>query len=454
MYRRLLSAAVLLFGTMSCPVAEPQHREPTRVPSQAAAVLSATPPSPAIAPTIAVVVADPTPDRYADWETWAESPIQPECFKDADCTADRTGRERECSKRKGALEGDPGRCKPLWLNRRQQAVQRRNLRLIVDAVCKPPHWFDLERDARGNACWRFEWRTARQCNRKQWCNPEKLHRSLLIPGNRESNLDHETDHRLDPDRIANMASYKRHYRRGTYEGNPHFYAGLTKNDAGVVIFGKRRPGCRDFPCLPFKYCLPMASDDTEPGNRQNPLDRDCNGVPDRWELGYGWYGQNAAIFVSAWDPLAPPEVLTRRVPATLAALRRSRYAWKKLTGGIDCTDRHGEPWSRKHRRPRKWPGMSQAEYAEMRADRARETRQQPTWWLIHRAVWGGEVCPETDVEPGWYERAYAARAKGIDLDPQEEISLQMLGDPVPKNQQWALVDRLRPRFAPVFPRSD
>jgi hypothetical protein len=413
-------------------------------------------PEPPVLPVAAMLVAPaPAPepvvvDPYAGWETWAESPYQPECFADGDCTPDRTGRKRKCYKRKGALAGDPGRCKPQPLNRRRQKIQRRNLRLIVDAVCQPPAWYDPERDADGHACWRFEWRTAKRCKRKRWCNPEKLHRALRIPAKRESTWDHETDHRLDRDRIANMGSYKRHYRRGTYEGNPHFYAGLTRNEKGDVIFGKRRPRCRDFPCLPFKYCLPMAPHDLAPSDRQNSADRDCNGVPDRWERGYGWFGENAANFVSAWDPLAPPEVLARRVPATIAALRRSRYAWRKLSGGIDCTDRHGKPWSRDHLRPVKRRGMTKAEYAIMRADLARETKLAPTWWLIHRAVWGGDVCPRQDDETNWYERAYVARAHRIDLDPHEQISLEMLGAPVPRDEQWALAAELESQFEPVF----
>jgi hypothetical protein len=458
MYRMPATAAVLLLGTLSCPAGEPLHREPTPVPIQAAAASLPTtaPPDRARAPALAREKAPaPARDRYADWMRWSEDHHQPECFKLEECQPDRTGSPTICVKPTGSGEGDPGKCRPQPLNRRRQKIQRENQRVIVDAICRPPKWYEAERDAEGRACWRFEWRTAKQCKAKEWCNPEKLHRFLRIPAKRESTWNHRTDHRLDKDLIANMASFRRMYGRGErnpYKDNPHFFEGLSIGKKGRAVFG------RGGKTVPRRYCLPMRPWDDEPAPSQNGADRNCNGVPDRWDRGYGWYGLNASNFTFAWDPLAPPEVLARRVPATLAVLRRARAAWRKLTNGIDCLDAGGAPWTKKNRRP-SWKACKDPKSdrygdpdcrAHLRADLAKDTWQKPTWASVHRAVWGGDVCPNTMDDVDFRERMFANRANRVELDPSEEISLQMLGDPVAKDRQWELVDRLEPQFVAVF----
>jgi len=296
-------------------------------------------------------------DPYAEWATWSEDPIKKECRSDDECVPDRTGRETYCRKRKGALEGDPGYCRPYWLNRKRQAIQMRNQRIIVDAVCKPPSWWTPDVQ-----CWKFKWRTAKTCNRKHYCDPDKLSRFLRIPAKRESTWDHQTDHRLDPDRIANRNSYKRMYRRGVYKGNPHFYEGLTLGKSGKPLF---RLKDLEFHCDP-----------------DNPYDQNCDGVPDRWSVGYGWYGMNAALFTWRWDPMAPPEVLAKRVPATLTILRAMRKAWRKFEGGVDCRDADGNLYTVE--------GMFSG---EQKRDYKKDTWPEQTWWSLHRAVFGGMSAP-------------------------------------------------------------
>jgi len=354
---------------------------------------------------------------YDDWETWAEDPVKPRCSSDEECKPDRTGRETYCKKRKGALEKDEGFCRPRWLNRKRQAIQRRNLRRIVDHICEPPSWWTPE-----TKCWKFKWRTARQCNTKKWCNPDKLESFLSIPARRESTWDHQTDHHLDQDVIANRDSYVRAWRKGRYEGNPHFYEGLTLGKSGKPLF--RAKDLR-FRCDP-----------------DNPYDRDCNGVPDRWQRGYGWYGQNAALYTYMWDRLAPPEVLARRVPATLALLRRLRASWRKLEGGVDCRDANGDVYDVK----RMLAGEQERDYK-------RDTWPEQTWWTLHRAAFGGDICPSIKIKGhNFYRKRFVARAnsKKADLDPDETVTLEMLGTPVPFEKQWEFVVMVEAEFEPVW----
>jgi len=379
-------------------------------------------------------------DPYIGWEKWCESPIKLRCFKDEDCEPDRTGRPTECNKSKGALEGDSGKCKPIWLNKKRQKIQKENQRLIVDSICHPPDWWDSERDTEGKACWRFEWRTAKQCVRKHWCNPEKLHRFLRIPSKREATWDNQTDHSLNKDLIANHRSYRRMYYKGDknpYINNEQFFEGLTMGKRGRPIFAHNGKS------LNYKYCKPMDDNDIDPGPGQNSSDRNCNGIPDRWERGYGWYGTNAAIFTFEWDPNAPPEVLCRRVPSTLAVLRKARRAFNKLKNGVDCYDAKGRLYQADLMRD----GKQERDYKK-------DTFLKPTWWLVHRAVWGGDICPSNDDGIGmgeWYHKMFNIRAKGVGLDPDEIITLEMLGETVAFEDQWELDSHLESRFAEIFP---
>jgi hypothetical protein len=287
------------------------------------------------------------------------------------CEPDRTGRPTVCSRARGL-------CMPRWLDRQKQRVQRGNLRVIIDHVCQPPAWWTPD-----FKCWEFGWKTAKACKRKHWCDPEKLHRFYRAIALRESTWDHQTIHRLDPDRLANMRAWARHRKLGTYEGNPHF------------------------------------------------ADRA------RWGVGMGWLGQNAPNFVSAWDPMAPPEVLCRRVPAVESSRRRLIRAWKKIAGGLDCLDANGVPYTIERRRN----GQER--------DFVRDTRETPTWYLLHRAVWGGDLCPQHTKRGDFYRRGLERRLAKVELDPHEEVSLEMLGDPIPVEDQHEVAQALTAQMTPL-----
>lgn len=123
----------------------------------------------------------------------------------------------------------------------------------------------------------------------------------------------------------------------------------------------------------------------------------------RWEYGLGLYGANASFFVDEWSTQAPPEILCREVEATEAYLRAARRSWRKLKGGIDC-DGDGV---------REWHGFGGS----------------PTWYDIHHATSGGQLCP------GNGRGKFEARAKRAGLDPYAPVSLAELGEPIPSEGQ-------------------
>lgn len=118
---------------------------------------------------------------------------------------------------------------------------------------------------------------------------------------------------------------------------------------------------------------------------------------DRWAYGLGPYGQNAALWTGTWDPMAPPEILCGEVEPTEAYLRGARRVWKKLRGGITC---NGEFY-----------------------------RPQVTWEILHRGVSGGQLCPAR--KPSQFRQ----QAGRHGLDPDQVVTLEMLGSPIDKKQQ-------------------
>lgn len=384
--RRVLTACVALL-LVGFSVSGPQSSAKPRATSEDAAAVEQTPPeSPEL--EVAEPPADPV-DPYEGWESWCEDLDKQPCRCDAEvetckgdlvrhkgttvykaCEPDVTGRPTVCLRKRGE-------CIPRWLNRKKQKVQRANLRIIIDHVCKPPAWWTPDVQ-----CWKFKWRTARKCNQKRWCDPEKLHRFFRPIILRESTWDWETRHFLDPDRLANQRAWAKHKKRKTYEGNKHF------------------------------------------------LQRD------RWG-GLGWLGQNSPHFVYLWDSMAPPEVLCRRVPAVETARRLLRKAWRKIAGGIDCVDAEGVPYTRTRM------------LAGQKRDYKVDTKQTPTWYLLHRAVWGGDLCPQHTKKADFYKRAFEKRLAGVDLDPHEEVTLEMLGRQIPVAEQNAIAAALRAQMQPL-----
>lgn len=193
------------------------------------------------------------PDPYAGWETWCEPLEDRPCSTHAECGVDPDGHGRRCVHPFWAKDRDLKICASHWPTRDEQNERRARLREIVGQVCQ----------------------------RKDGCDPSKLHKFLSLIAARESSWRPWKRHRLNPDIEANAKAWRRMASR--YEGNKHYL------DAS------------------------------------------------RWQ-GWGLYGQNAAYHVRAWDLSAPPEILCREVESTLAYLNVARAATRRLAGlGIEVS---------------------------------------------------------------------------------------------------------------------
>lgn len=126
----------------------------------------------------------------------------------------------------------------------------------------------------------------------------------------------------------------------------------------------------------------------------------------RWHFGLGSFGQNVALWVTVWDKQAPPEILCREPVAVETYLRKSREIVKKLYHGIRC---NGEYYEDKN----------------------------PTWEVIHRAVSSGKICPATSHEKNAVKKSINFRKSAArhDVNPDEVVSLKMLGAPIPRSTQ-------------------
>jgi len=131
----------------------------------------------------------------------------------------------------------------------------------------------------------------------------------------------------------------------------------------------------------------------------------------RWHFGLGPFGQNAALYVRYWDVKAPPEILCREVESVEAYLRNARRIVRNLKNGIRCN----------------------GEYYEDKS---------PTWTVVHRAASSGKICPATEGQgPKAKKRAakklasFRAGAKAHGVDPDQVVTLKMLGASIPQETQ-------------------
>jgi len=226
-------------------------------------------------------------------------------------------------------------------------------------------------------------------------SPE-LSKFLWIVYSRETTGRPWKRHRLSGDiRFANSQWYKQHRKYGW---------AVAKNKKNEFAWVKP---CRDLPTGDREDRSVTKCRYTEP----SPHFRDRK----RWGYGLGPYGQTAAIWTAVWDPQAPPEILCGEVESTETYRRGARRVWKKLAGGVMCSGKLYKP--------------------------------QPTWEDIHRAVSGGKLCPGKKGSPD-----FRRRAKHWGLDPDQRVTLKMLGEPLPRDEQnvravgiYALLDGMLPK---------
>ena len=284
-------------------------------------------------------------------------------------------------------------------------MERRKLRLrtIIEDRCYPPRWW---RWGQGHSvpkgCWQRRDRGER-CPRQ--CNPEKLQRFLRIVIKRESDWRMSKVHNLGPDVEAAPAAWLRHCATGTYKGNPHL--GVCKPCEPGDPFLKADPDIDVFACRKVYGQEQKWRPSMSKGPAQNWS---------RWRA-YGYYGQNAALWVMEWDSQAPPEILCRDVESTEIYMRRLRSSWKKMVRGVTCGD------------------------GKVFAD--------PTWANLHTMTSSGKSLCSKRFYKNWVRKGFDQRAAKVKLDPDEVVALEMLGQPVPKGVQQDWADGLRTDLGPI-----
>lgn len=204
---------------------------------------------------------------------------------------------------------------------------------------------------------------------------DKLTNFLLIPYDRETSRRPWKRHRLEVDLRANRTAWFRH--ANVYGWEP------IKNEKG--------------------HFVRMEKIDEEASPYYNERHR--------WHYGLGPFGQNVALYLRYWDKQAPPEILCREGNAVETYLRNARRILKNLKNGIRC---NGEYYEDKN----------------------------PTWEIVHRAASSGKICPSTGLEKNAKKMAEKVRNFRIDarehgIDPEEVVTLEMLGRPIAEEDQNA-----------------
>lgn len=135
--------------------------------------------------------------------------------------------------------------------------------------------------------------------------------------------------------------------------------------------------------------------------------------PRLWQT-YGLFGMNSNYFVQVWDPSAHPRVLCDAVVDVLVYRRAAVRALRRAGQTVTCQDEHGQPF-----------------YFTI----------PPTWAAIHRIVSGGKVCPSEGLDA-----RFARRARRAGLDPDQRVTLAMLGAEPEAATQCELVAALWTTF--------
>jgi hypothetical protein len=166
----------------------------------------------------------------------------------------------------------------------------------------------------------------------------------------------------------------------------------------------------------------------------------------RWRT-YGYFGQNSNYRVLLIDDKAPPEILCHEVYQTEAYLRAMRQAWQRYDKGIDCKDANGKRYDAKLLKEKK-----------QKRDRKADTWPKKTWYTLHRAASSGSLCPH-DKKPEkegvkTKRQYYGARMDKVGMDPDEEVTLDMLGTSMSTgNELHSQVQVLMTRMDAKYPAS-
>jgi hypothetical protein len=264
-------------------------------------------------------------------------------------------------------------CAPGYAKKGERAWRKDRLREIVrqQYFNETEHCVDDDRPVH-----KQHWRC-----QNEWANAERLASFLWVPYLRETTARPWKRHRLNPDKVANEKAWVRQASRYGWKVET------------VCSNGKER--CRSN--------MKVVKDYYPISENANPHYGDIW----RWEFGLGGLGQNAALWTGGWDTMAPPEILCREVEQFETYLRRARKVVADLANGIDCDgDVKKDYWNK-----------------------------SPTWVDVHRAASGGKVCPKTNASRKKFEDAFRHRAESAGLDPDEVVTLEMLGNPIERDGQ-------------------
>lgn len=330
---------------------------------------------------------------YAGWDTWCEPHTnEVACQQDSDCVGldHPVGHPLRCLHpwwAKGNKELKI--CAPGYARRSERDWRHNRLREIVrqQYFDETEHCADDDRPIH-----KQHWRCQRE-----WRNAERLTNFLWIPYKRETTARPWKRHRLNPDKVANEKAWVRQAGRYGWKVETACLNGKKRCKGGMRV---------------VKASYPISEN-------ANPH----YGEMWRWEYGLGGLGQNAALWTGGWDTMAPPEILCREVEQFETYLRRARQAVTDLSNGIDCDgDVKKDYWDKK-----------------------------PTWVVVHRAASGGKICPRNNASRKKFEDAFRRRAKSAGLDPDEVVTLEMLGKPIKKDTQNERAAEIYAQLEKKFP---
>lgn len=277
-----------------------------------------------------------TADGYQGAQAWCESPLAVHCKTNKDCRAtSMPGSEphrcvrpwwaSKAGKRKGKALRDKGIdikvCGAPWPSKREKQWRKARLGEIVAEICSGPG-----------------------------CDARDLSAFLGHVAGRESTWRPWKAHRLNGDVRANESAWTLKAKR---YGHEHLV--VQRRTKAEVVGVKLLDG-------------------------GNPY----YAAQDRWQ-GWGYYGQNAALFTGIEDPMAPPEILCREIESTDAYLARARsIVRKQLDLGIE-----------------------------------------PTWATVHYALGTGDLRPTTkSVE------AFTKKAKRLGINGAARVTTRSFGRPL------------------------
>jgi hypothetical protein len=344
------------------------------------------------------------PDPYKGWGNWCE-PIDYEksCKTSEDCEGIRhvARRPLRCVHPWNSNNEDYKVCAPGFSGRVERRWRYARLRELVGQQYfdEPEHCSDwswnLTTTKKGNP-YKYEraFVDGRPVHRQFWkCGPEyrkaeELTKFLWLIYKRETSARPWKRHRLNPDRAANERAWVKHAKR---------YGWIVETEC----INPRQKKCR-------------SKDRVITNSYPDPNAEEHNPHYDnrfRFQFGLGGLGQNTALWLATWDKMAPPEVLCLEPVQFETYLRNARSIVKKLENGIDCDgDLKKDYWDK-----------------------------EPTFVVVHRGASGGKLCPAKTLakqrRQAEYEKLFVARANKLGLDIESPVTVEMLGNPIPKETQ-------------------